>query len=91
MRTTFSFEKVVTDRVPWRAEVICLRCRATVLVTRGTVAAVMRCGNEWLGVTCDRCLAPGSRETLAQLRGQKVAAHDAATGLSGGGDWGAAA
>ncbi len=72
MRTTFSFEKVVSDRVLWRAEVACLRCGAPVVITRGATAAVMKCGNEFVGVTCDDCLAPPSRAALAQLRDQEV-------------------
>jgi len=72
-KTTFAFEKVMVDRLRWTAETSCLQCGGSLRVRRGQIAAVLRGGNEFIGLTCDGCLSPESREHVAKLREQAKA------------------
>lgn len=73
MRTTFYFERVQVDRLEWIAKTECLQCGQPFLVRRGSIMAVLRAGNEFVGVCCDQCLTAESRAEVERRRAEQPA------------------
>jgi hypothetical protein len=64
----WEFGRVTSERLTFVATTTCIGCGAAMTVRYGTVAAVFRVGQEFVGVSCDACLTPEARERLAQRR-----------------------
>ena len=57
MRTTFLLERIISDqRFAWHAPATCILCGERFTVHRGQHTAVLRAGNELIGLCCDQCL-----------------------------------
>ena len=61
---------LIADRIfRWQAQTTCLACGAPFVIARGAPAAVLKAGNEIVGVICTRCLTPECAQRLTALGG----------------------
>jgi hypothetical protein len=72
-KAAFIFARVTTAKLPFEAKTNCVMCGDAMTVRYGEPLATFKVGAEFVGVSCDRCLSPDSRRTLAQLREAQAA------------------
>ncbi len=67
-KSSLRFESVRTDKLAFTATTTCVSCGRSLVVRLGTPSVVFRIGKEFVGLVCDACLSPDSRNRLAELR-----------------------
>jgi hypothetical protein len=67
-RPRFRLERIQSTKLDFIATTECIRCGQLIDVSYGAIGATFRIGNEFIGVSCDACLSPESRQKLFAMR-----------------------
>jgi len=66
--TNFKFKRITVPSRPLRTSVRCFLCSTRLRLASSSIMAVFTVGNENVGVCCDDCLDPASREHVVRAR-----------------------